>query len=210
MYPSEAAVNFLTPEEIAIIKSVRVLVGDRKTTVIEEAPGGDTCSNIVMDGSVYKLGNKGWPKKVLVSGTEYTSSIDPYVDNYELLVFSGSNVLQDGVSVIYDTFRFGDMEILEAYDYGGSSVLVGQCSLSAAQLTAPILNLAAAVVIIQGEFQRYAEEAVMMEDNDSIIDLSRRLQFLQKELDSLRGILEKAIKERLCCTTYSLPVIRVE
>lgn len=210
MYPTEAVIYGLTTEELEVIKSVRFLIGDLKKSVIEEVPAGSNCANILMDSSVYKMEDKGWPKKIVVSGVEVTNPYDPYVDNYEFLVFSGTGVLDDGITIMYDTFRFGDIEILESYDYGSASVLVGQCSLTAEQLTTPLLNLAAAVVLVQGEFQRYADEAVKMQDNDSLIDLTDRLEYLQKELSSLRDMLQQSIRDKLCCATYTLPVIRIE
>lgn len=210
MYPTEAAVRGFTLQEQEIIHSIRILIGDFKSTVIEEVDDAFDCANVRGSGSIYQFENKGWPKKVVVSGSEYINPLDPYIDNYEYLVFSGTDVLQENLFIMYETFRFGDLEILDAYDYAGSSVLAAQCNLTAEQLTQPLMNLAAAVVLVQGEYQKYAEEAVEMEDGDSVIDLTDRLGPLQRELQSLRDQLEKAISRKLCCATYSLPVFRIE
>jgi len=210
MYPTEASIYGFSNEELVIIHSIRILVGDSPTTLIEELPAGSDCANISMDGSVYQLENKGWPKKVVVSGVETTNPLDPYVENYEFLVFSGVNVLNNGLSVMYETFRFSSAEILDAFDYAANSVLTSQCSLTPEQLTTPLINLASALVLIQGEFQRYAEEAVRMEDGDSQLDLVSRLEYLQDEMDSLRSQLQAGIRAKLACASYELPVIRVE
>lgn len=210
MYPSEAVVRGLTLGEQEIIHSIRLLVGDEKKTIIEEFYDTLDCAQIKGSGSIYQMDNKGWPRKILVDGVEFVNPFDPYVENYEYLVFSGSGVITGSLFVMYETFRFGDLQILDAYDYGSSSVLSAQCNLTAEQISQPLMNLAAAVVLVQGEYQRYAEEAVEMEDGDSIIDLVGRLGPLQKELESLREQLELSISRKIACANYSLPVFRVE
>lgn len=210
MYPSETAVRGFTLQEQEIIHSVRILIGDEKATVIEEVDDALNCANVFGTGSIYQMENKGWPKKVMIEGVEFSNPLDPFVENYEYLVFSGSNVITDSVFVMYETFRFGDLQILDAFDFAGSSVLAAQCSLTAEQITQPLMNLAAAIVLIQGEYQKYAEQAVEMQDGDSMIDLVDRLAPLQRELESLRTQLERAIARKICCANYSLPVFRVE
>ncbi|RLI99266.1 MAG: hypothetical protein DRP08_07335 [Candidatus Aenigmatarchaeota archaeon] len=210
MYPTEASLEGFSTEELIIIHSIRILLGDIPTTIIEELPAGSDCANISMEGSVYQMENKGWPRKVVVSGVEVVNALDPFVDNYEYLVFSGTNALVSGISVMYDTFRFSDRQILDSFDYGTNSVLAAQCSLTAAQITSPLINLAAAVVLIQGEYQAYAEEAVRMQDGDSLIDTTAKLEYLQTELQNLRNQLQSALRAKLVCASYNLPVIRVE
>lgn len=210
MYPTEAFVFGLTAQEQEIIHSIRILIGDQKSTEIEEVLNGMSCDKIKMGGSVYKLDDKGWPIKIIISGTEYSNPIDPQVENYQFLVFSGTGVLDNDISIMYNTFRFSDIEILDAYDFSASSVLTAQCNLTPEQLTPALLNLATSVVLLQGEYQKYAEQAVEMKDNDSEIDTVERLNYLQRELQVLRGELERAIKKKLACASYSLPVIRVE
>jgi len=210
MYPTEASLEGFSSEELIIIHSIRILIGDIPTTIIEELEAGSDCANISMDGSVYQMENKGWPKKVVTSGTEFTNPLDPYVENYEFLVFSGAGILDTGISLMYETFRFSSSEILDAFDYAANSVLAAQCSLTPEQLTTPLINLAAALVLVQGEFQRYAEEAVRMEDGDSQLDLVSRLEYLQSEMDSLRTRLQDSLRAKLSCASYQLPVIRVE
>lgn len=210
MYPTEATVQGFTPDEQEIIHGIRIIIGDQKQTIIEEFDATIDCANIIADESIYRLENKGWPLKVVVSGLEYTDAMNPLVQDYEYLIFSGTGVIQDSLFVMYQTFRFGDLEIIDSYDFAGPSVLSAQCNLTPEQLSQPLINLAAAVVLLQGEFQKYAEAAIEIQDGDSQIDTVDRLRALQEELKSLRGELEKAIRAKTCCAAFQLPVFRVE
>jgi len=212
MYPSEASFLGLTAEEISIIEGVRDIIGDRPSPILEESDNPGHAKAISSDGSMYELQQpKGWPVVIMVDGTEYSSTSDPQVVGYKYLVFSGVS-LDNTItySFLYNNFRFSDQEIISAYDNSAASALTEQCNLTPEQLTVPLIILATAVVLLQGEFQALAAEAVTIEDNDSKYDNSIRLVALQREIKDLRDRLNSALREKTKCATINLPIFRVE
>lgn len=212
MYPAEADFLGLTNEERDIIASVRGIIGDAPQVVLEESNDPKFCSGVSQDGTMYQFeSGKGWPLVVIVNGTEYQDTSNPQVLGYKFLVFSGSVFTTSGsFSILHNTFRFSDGEILDAYDNSALLALTEQCNLTAEELTVPLISLATGVVLLQGELQKLAQEAIELEDNDSRFNSAQRIVTLQKEISDLRKRLAASLAMKMKCASLNLPVYRVE
>jgi len=114
-YPQEY--NFNADEEI-IIRRIRRAIGDVKQLSNLYADGTEFCTSILGDSKTIDLGEKGWPVYISIDNVEYTSLDDPIVQGYRYLTFSGtlnSGVVNDVINIWYQTFKFSDREVYEAY-----------------------------------------------------------------------------------------------
>lgn len=115
-YPEE---GLFTPYDRLVISRVRSLVGDRKEVSRDYISAETGYSSISSDGKTYTFSNpKGWPLSVELDGIEHTSLTDPYVQDYQFLTFSGSQVstVSGVLDVWYYHFRYSDSEIMTAFN----------------------------------------------------------------------------------------------
>lgn len=215
MFPSEVA---LTVDEEVIVFRVRGLIGDEKRTVVDEIYDIDSCANVKVDGSMYGMEeHKGWPIDVRVGGVPVTSGAVSSgvveVLNYEYLRWNtvpGPLVAGTSLSVVYNHFRYSDLEIINTYDTGATTFLAGQCGLTSAQIGPDLLVLATAYALLSNDLQKYINEAVNLEDSDSKIDASRRPQSLTTYMNTLSKELIRALEAKTRCKVMSLPLYKVE
>ncbi len=113
-YPPEF--TFDTSEQ-TIIKKIRRFIGDikgLKRLYIDEA---EFCSYVIDDDKTVNLSEKSWPVYISVNGTEKTSLVEPVVQGYQYLTFSGTlDESTDVLDIWYYTFKFSDREIYESYN----------------------------------------------------------------------------------------------
>ncbi|RKZ96082.1 MAG: hypothetical protein DRQ40_01995 [Gammaproteobacteria bacterium] len=209
MFPQEV---ILTPEEQVIVFRIRQLVGDEKRTVVDDVYDVALCGRAKVEGSMYALEEpKGYPLEVIVAGTPVTSGVS--VLSYEYLQWDtvpGPLVSNTPLSVIYETFRHSDLEIINTYDTGATSFLVSQCNLTVQELSQDLLILSTSYALLSKDVSVYIKEAVSLEDSDSTFDTSRRPQHLISYMKTVQDCLKNALEVKTRCKLMSLPVYKVE
>jgi hypothetical protein len=115
-YPEEGV---FTNDDRLILDKVRVLVGDRKELTRDFVSSETGYSSISSDGYTHTLSNpKGWPVKVVLDDTAYTSIAEPVVNDYQFLTFSGTQISTTSgtLDIWYYHFRYSDAEVLRVYN----------------------------------------------------------------------------------------------
>jgi hypothetical protein len=211
MYPVERT---FTPDEAEIIFRIRQLTGDEKEVYVDDITEVGQCSTVKASGTLYQLEEpKGYPREIYVNGVEYASTSGAtgvQVLSYKFLQFVTPIVLGDSLVVIYDHFNESDAAILDVYDTSATTYLVAQCNLEPEDLSIDLLVLATAFVLLSKELVKYTKDALKIEDSDSVIDASRRPQYLRGLLDLIKNDLKDALEMKLKCKMLSLPVYKVE
>jgi hypothetical protein len=150
-YPSEIT---LTAEEEAIVSDIRKLVGDTPQVGYDQygfvsPDNGPFSSRVFRGGTLYKFPERSWPLKVTVSGVDYDDLSDPTVNNYEWLMFSTSALLESTFEMFYETFKFSDKEIMEAYDQ--ALIILSERSIPVSAIPQNLQEVQAAIILLEGQ-----------------------------------------------------------
>lgn len=221
MYPAEAAFSIAEQENIL---RIRQLIGDNKETFVDDVLVTPYVSNVKVSGTMYELEEpKGYPTEIFINGVEVTSTIgygSASVLSYKFLRFiptSGAIVppLNTGnqLVVVYDHFRYSDVEILQAFDYNATTYLVNQCGLDYEDLTIDLLILATAFILLSGDMYKLSSEAVELEDSDSVFRSAGATGGLRTLMDLMKIINDQllaALNTKMRCKMMSLPIYKVE
>jgi len=186
-YPTE--VEFTSAEE-QIIRRIRRYIGDLKgldRLYIELE--GEYCSTVQEDNKTVDLEKTGWPVYITLNGVEKTSEIDPMVQGYQWLTFSGTiSGTNYPIDIWYYTFKFSDRQIYEAY-----SDAILPAFVSADCVTQAHLILQAAIDLLENmTAEDMVNNGAVVRDGLDLYDPEPGLRErnnligrLQKQLDSL-------------------------
>ena len=187
-YPSEITP---TAAEADIILEIRNLIGDLPKLEYDSFVDTGFSNKVLRSGTTYKFsGEKAWPLKITASGVDFTTSSDPTVNNYQFLIFSGSPLLSADFEMFYQTFKFSDQEILNAYDE--SLTLLANRSIPTALLTQGLCVVQAAITLLdgflnssQGDFVRVRDGRTEYDSTFALIPITTKLGQLRKQLDDM-------------------------
>lgn len=149
-YPSEFV---FTDTDYYKIDYIRTLIGDPKELTRDYVSVDTGYSSISVDGTTHSFSNpSGWPLKVVLDGTEYTSKDEPYVNDYQFLTFSGTtiNTTSGTLDVWYYHFRNSDSEILRVFN--GLKPPVG---LEHSEVPFELAAVCAAIKILEAELRLF-------------------------------------------------------
>lgn len=197
-YPDEYEFSSV---ELLIIRKIRRLIGDVAGLSRLYLNGYESsCTYILEDDHTIDLREKGWPVYISVNGQEYTTLEDPIVQGYQYLTFSGalsSGTVNDVIEIWYNTFKFSDREVYEAYGDAMIPPLVpSDC------VTQDHLILQAAIdLLISLTAADLVDDGAMVRDDQTVYDPSvglrerdRLIARLQKQLD---GLIKECIKSSM-------------
>lgn len=203
-YPAE---NEIETEDAAIIKRIRILIGDPKG--LRRESGEEALASVHPDRKTFELAEKGWPVFITVGGQSFTDEFNPTVNGYRYLKFqtlideicegcySLENVcgedtirkLEFGIDIWYYTFRHSDRQILEAYDSCPPPV-----GLTSTTATSQAYILQTAIDLIQKELLEDAnEDGARIHDEGSVYDPDPGLKVRKDILDGLKKDLKDLI-----------------
>lgn len=196
-YPPEY--DFDADDEV-MIRKIRRLIGDIKGLENLYADGTEFCSSILQDGKTIDLGEKGWPVYVSINDVEYTTLDDPIVQGYRYLTFSGtlnSGVQNDTVNIWYNTFKFSDREVYEAY---GDAMIppmvpadcVSQDHLMLQAAIDLLMNMYAEDVVDDGASIR--DDMTLYDPSPGLRERDKLIKQLRKQLD---GLVQECIKSSM-------------
>jgi hypothetical protein len=218
-YPTETT---LTTEETTIVNRIRDEVGDYKVSKRDYYDGthystslgtttgdNDSYARVSSNEKTYQLEEKGWPTSITINSVEYTALTNPTIRNYRYLNFSAAVLTVTGtIDVYYDTFRFSDDEILDAYDR--IDHIPGTHSIPFADIPVYWYYEYSAIVLLQGEFQYDVTKSANVTDGDTRFDNQNSLATRQKELDARRKRLDDEIKDMIVYLSHNLSGVRVD
>jgi len=205
IYPPEN--SELTVEEKAIIKRIRIYIGD--PVGLKREYGEEALASIHPDGKVFELSEKGWPVYITMGGKGFTDKFNPSVNGYRYLKFQQvvndacnkciplntvcgdaveKNMVQS-VDIWYYTFRNSDRQILEAYD---------SCppppGLTSATSNSQAYMLQTAIDLLQKELLEDAsEDGAVVKDEGTSYDPSSGLRVRKELLDGLKKQLKDVV-----------------
>jgi len=183
-YPDEV---YLSTAELLIVNKIRTLIGDRKQLIHDYI---STCKSRLSDNDhTIEMKDKGWPVYINFNGAEKTRVIDPYVDGYHYLTFSGSVADTDIIDMYCYTFRNSDLSINDAY----TNVMIPP-GLTSTTVSSDHLLLQASIDLLEGELiQNAVDSGVRLKEGDMSYDSTPGLAALQKILDRLHKRLDDLI-----------------
>ena len=147
-YQTEA---LFTNNDHLVLGKIRTIIGDRKEIVRDYVSPTSGYSSISEDGYTHSFSNpKGWPTKIILDGTEYLTSEEPEVKDFQFITFSGVqiNTTTGILDVWYYNFRFSDSEILNTYN-----ALTPPTPLTKEQVTFELALLCTAIELLSGELR---------------------------------------------------------
>lgn len=150
-YPPEIT---LTTDEEAIVLDIRKLVGDTPQIGYDQygfvsSDNGPFSSRVFRNGTLYRFAERSWPLKVTVSGIDYEDSSEPTVNNYEWLMFSTPALSESTFEIFYETFKFSDKEIMEAYDQ--ALMILSERSIPISAIPQNLREVQAAIILLEGQ-----------------------------------------------------------
>lgn len=188
----------LSTSEQTVINWIRQTIGDYKE--LRRDYVNDCYDNVFEDRLVYELQDKGWPVKVRLDGREFSvahvqTNFNPTVDGNKFITFTGITgkvITTTGIlDVWYNTFRFSDKEILEAYD--NTTTPAG---IPTANATTEMYILKASISILEGEiWQDMINAGSRVVDGDTTFDPSPGLAGRQRMIDSLKTRLDDVVRK---------------
>jgi hypothetical protein len=149
-YPNEFE---FTDADYYKIDRIRILIGDPKSLTRDYVSIDTGYSSISIDGTTHTLSNpNGWPLKVVLDGTEYTSKEEPYVNDYQFITFSGTTIstVSGVLDVWYYNFRNSDAEILRVFNSLNPPI-----GLDADQVPFELAAVCAAIEILEAELRLF-------------------------------------------------------
>jgi hypothetical protein len=208
-----------TADELHIITRIRNLVGDEKEVFVDDKIIVTSGIDIKANGTMYELDeSKGYPVEVYVNSSEVgAQGQDPVsVMSYKFLKFTQSGALHigDALTVVYEHFRYSDLEIINAYDLNAPTYLVAQCGLTFDDLTMDLLILATAFIFLTRDLSDMALNAAEVQDSDSTYRNAGATMGASRAITDLLNIVNnqllKAITMKTRCKILSLPVYKIE
>ena len=197
-YPAE--MDFTSSQQ-NMISRIRQYIGDFKEINRDYMSPTTSYENLSDDGFTITFDNpKAWPLAITVDGTVYTSIIDPIVNGYQFITFSGTLITQDSstADVWYEHFRFSDREIFDMYE-----TVELPPRVSSSMATLEIYELSTAINILESEFRGFmvtSSNKVSIYEEISI-DASAGLSARQDDLNNLRkrlnDIIDNAVANNL-------------
>jgi len=189
-YPAE--VDFTSAEKV-IIRKIRRYIGDFKG--VDHLYISDTdyeCSTLQDDGQTIDLEKTGWPVYITLNDTEKTSLLDPVVQGYQYLTFSGTIGVTDyPIDIWYYTFKFSDRQIYEAYSDAMLPAFVSSTCVTTAHLT-----LQAAIDLLESlTAEDMIDNGALVRDGLTTYDPSPGLEERNNLLDRLRKQLDGLVQE---------------
>jgi len=177
--------------ELDIIRKIRRFIGDfkgLKRLYIDEA---EFCNYIRDDNKTVDLSEKSWPVYVSLNDTEQTSLLEPVVQGYQYLTFSGTlDESSDTLDIWYYTFKFSDVEVYEAFE---DTLL--PAGLDSATVTQDHLVLQAAIDLLENmTSEDMVENGAVVRDDRSLYDPSPGLRERAVTIERLKKMLDSLIK----------------
>jgi hypothetical protein len=205
-YPPEEE---LTNEQLVQISLVRNLAGDTKKLVLDRYGLDGFSDRVVSSGTSLQLENKGWPLRVTSTHGPHTELDNPSVSNYSLLTFEDSDVLSDTTfEVFYETFRFSDSEIKQAWSQ--STTLLSQRSLPDSKITDNLIATQAAILLLEAKIGEDMPSYIKVVDGRSEYDAGSQASANLARIESLRKQLDTMMLQVRHHAMLSLDVIRLE
>jgi len=191
-YPVEYSLEF---SEKQIVDDIRLLIGDRKQVKRDYVSIDTNYENVSEDGTTYRFSDPpGWPLQVTLDGNEYTSLIEPVVNGYEFLTFSGTSIstVTGTLDVWWESFRNSDTQVFWAYINA-----IKPPWLSNAQFTTTIKTYVAAVSLLETELRNLMGQTSgsFRLDGELSYDPSSVLAERRKDLDDLRKQLDEILED---------------
>jgi hypothetical protein len=199
----------LTTSQQDTINRIRSYIGDFKTTNRDYMSPETNYENVSTDGKTVTLDNpKGWPLSIVVDSVEYNSIVDPYVNGYEFVTFSGTTITVDvsTVDIWYENFRFSDREILNIYN-----TVELPPRITTGTVTLEIYEIATAINLLEGELREFTSTSsskVSIYEEISI-DPSAGLNARLKDLENLRKRL-KDLVDSIIANNLTMTGVRIE
>jgi hypothetical protein len=193
-YPAEAT---FTSREMYVVARLRNLVGDPRELSRDYISADTTYSNVSTDKKSVALSNpRGWPLRVVLDGTDYTSSEEPRVNDYQFVTFSGIEIstVSGTLDIWYYHFRNSDSELLNVFN--GLTV---PPELTADQVTFELSLVTAAVEVLEKEFRLFTATSSTQVDIYQEISINPRagVDARLEDLEALRKRKKDLIDEIL-------------
>ena len=206
-YPEEY--DFSSAEKL-IIRKIRRLIGDLKGLSRLYLDGYESsCVCILEDNKTIDLREKGWPAYIAINDVEFITLYDPIVQGYRYLTFSGtlnSGVSNDTIEIWYNTFKFSDSEVYEAYGDAMIPPLVPSTCV-----TQDHLILQAAIDLLQNlTAQDAIDDGASVRDDQTTYDPSPGLRARDALIARLQRQLDGLIKECLKSSMLGLEGVLID
>ena len=206
--PVYASEMTYTTEELAIIKRIRIYIGD--PLGLRREFGEEALGSIHPDGKTFQLAEKGWPVYITMGGKSFTDKFNPSVNGYKYLKFQeiidtictgcatienvcGDEVVKQfkqGVDIWYYVFRNSDRQIMDAYDSCPPPL-----GLTITTATTQAFMLQTAIDLLTKELIEDAtEDGAKVVDEGSSYDPSSGLKTRKEILDDLKKQLKDLTK----------------
>jgi len=190
-YPDEYT---LSSSDQILVRKIRRLIGDNKGLGRMYSNGTTSCTNVLEDNRTVDLKEKGWPVYVKINNDEYTTLYNPIVQGYQYLTFSGtlsSGVVNDTIEIWYNTFKYSDREIYEAY--GDTMMPAG---VPASCVSQDHLILQASIDLLENiTSEDMTVDGAAIRDDQSLYDPSPGLRERDKTINRLKKMLDALIDE---------------
>jgi hypothetical protein len=214
-YPEEF--TFDTDQSV-IIRKIRRYIGDFKklSRMYLEDCERSSCNFIHADGKTIELEEKGWPVYISLKTEsdvviDKTSSIDPVVQGYKYMTFSGTlsdstGCDYDTIDVWYYTFKFSDREIYEAY---GDAML--PANVPSDSVTTDHLILRASIDLLENmTSEDMIDDGAQITDDQSQYNPAPGLAERDKTIKRLQKMLDDLISEVLYNAVYATTGILID
>ena len=197
IYPIERA--FSTEDDL-IISKIRNLIGDNK---VLKYFGTDLCDELKIDEHTLDAGDtKIWPLYITVDDVEKVSTVDPYVDNYRYLTFSGIITEDTDIMMYASSFRYSDVEVYNAYN--GCLLPPG---LTKDTVTSDHLILQTAIDLLEGELTTdLIDMGAKVKEGDDSFDPTSGFKYRQETLKRLKRRLDDLIAQYMFVATDGVRV----
>lgn len=205
-YPPE---DSFSSDEETNITFIRSLAGDPKKLVYDKYGSTGFSDRVISSGTSYFMENKGWPLRVTSSSGPHESLDNPYVSDYRLLTFQTDDVLSDSTfELFYETFKFSDVEILQAYDT--AVVILKDRSLPVNKITGNLALTQAAIILLETELEGNIPNYIKVVEGRTEYDSTAQASAIQKRLDNLRHQLDVMMLQARHHASLMLDIIRLE
>ena len=191
-YPTYPVEVLFGTSELTIIRKIRRLIGDFKGLGKIYSDGTGSCTSILDDSHTIDLSDKSWPVYVSINSVEYTSVMDPIVQGYQYLTFSGTlDSESDIVDVWYYKFKFSDREVYQAY----SDVMIPP-GLTGDTVTQDHLVLQAAIDMLENmTAEDMVDNGALVRDGLDTYDPTPGLRERDATIKRLKRMLDALIKQ---------------
>jgi len=188
-YPPEFV---FSNSDLNTIRKIRRFIGDFKGLKRLYIDEDEFCNYIRDDNKTIDLSEKSWPVYITVNSAEKTSLLEPIVQGYQYLTFSGTlSESTDTLDIWYYTFKFSDAEVYEAF--GDSQIPPG---LTSSTVTQDHLILVAAIDLLENmTSEDMVNDGAVVRDDRSLYDPSPGLRERAATIERLKKMLDSLIKQ---------------